>query len=227
MSWKLRVVLPDVCHHIVQRGNNKQEVFHCEADYMQYRGLLRTFAKKHKCRIGAYCLMPNHVHLIIRPPDKESLARMMKCLNVCYQRHLKQTIDFSGHVWEGRYYSSPVEEGDHLWTVLAYIDTNPFRARMVADPCDYKHSSALAHEQGRVDHVLTEILFSGRNVKRYRDTLHADALNKRDLARIRLLTQKGFPIGGDSFTSHVASLFGNLRFVMRSKGRPRLSRRKA
>jgi putative transposase len=220
MPWKERIIIPGVCHHIVQRGNNKQEVFHDDAGYKKYSELLRHFATKHECKIGAYCLMPNHVHLIIRPPHMEGMARMMQCVNVCYQQYLSDKSGFVGHVWQSRYFSAPVEDGEHLCTVCAYIDTNPLRAALVTDPCAYEHSSALAHEQGRIDHVLTEVLFEGREARDYYNMLHGEELNRRDLERIRLSTQKGHPIGGSTFRQMVERLIGR-SLAPRPMGRPR------
>jgi len=221
MARKERIVVPGGYHHLVQRGNNKQQVFHEAPDYKKYCELLRLFANKHECKVGAYCLMPNHVHLLVRPPQKENLARLMKCVNVSYQHYLNDTTGFVGHVWQSRYFSAPVEEGNDLWRVSAYIDKNPLRGGLATDPCAYQFSSALAHEQGRIDHVLTEILFEGRNIKGYSGTLHSEALNMRDLERIRLNTQKGHPIGGPAFKQIVERLIGR-PLMLRQSGRPRL-----
>jgi putative transposase len=222
MARSMRIVVPGGYHHVVQRGNNKQEVFHGEADYKKYCAVLRLYSNKHECKVGAYCLMPNHVHLLVRPPEKDNLAAFMKCVNVAYQHHLNETTGFVGHVWQGRYYSAPVEEGADLWTVCAYIDKNPLRAAMVADPCDYPFSSAVAHEQGKRDYVLTDVLFEGRDALDYGNTLHSEELNKRDLERIRLSTQKGHPIGGSAFKRIVEMLIGR-PLIMRPSGRPRLA----
>ena len=221
MSRFRRLVVPDFFHHVVQRGNNKQEVFQDEGGHKKYCALLRHFAQKHECKIGAYCLMPNHVHLLLRPPHETSLAKMMHGINISFQHYLNDKTGFVGHVWQSRYFSAPVEEGDDLWRVSAYIDKNPLRGGLATDPCAYQFSSALAHEQGRIDHVLTEILFEGRNIKGYSGTLHSEALNMRDLERIRLNTQKGHPIGGPAFKQIVERLIGR-PLMLRQSGRPRL-----
>jgi putative transposase len=215
------VVVPHCFHHVVQRGNNKQDVFHCEADFKTYCELLRHFSKKHECRIGAYCLMPNHVHLLLRPSNDIGLAAMMHGLNITYRYHLYDTTGFVGHVWQGRYFSCPVEDGDHLWTVARYVDTNPLRASLTADARAYPYSSALAHEQGRLDNILTEILFTGRDAGAYAEMLRSERLGGRDLERIRLNTHKGLPIGGETFVTTLERMLGKV-MRLRPRGRPPL-----
>ncbi len=215
-----RIVLPGVCHHVVQRGNNKQDVFLCKADYVKYVEILRHYAQKHSCGLGAYCLMPNHIHLVARPGTKEALPKMMHGLNLCYQQHLNDTTGFTGHVWQSRYYSSPVEEGNGVWKVVEYIDKNPLRAGLVADPCDYQYSSAVAHEQGRLDNVITEVLFPGREAKDYAEILHGEQLDARDIERIRKSTHKGMPIGGSAFKQAIEKLLGK-PLSQRRVGRPK------
>jgi len=222
MSRFRRLVVPDFFHHVVQRGNNKQEVFQDEGGHKKYCALLRHFAQKHECKIGAYCLMPNHVHLLLRPPHETSLAKMMHGINISFQHYLNDKTGFVGHVWQSRYYSCPVEGDGHLWTVALYIDMNPLRAAIVTDPRAYQFSSALAHEQGRMDNVLTEVLFAGRDAREYGEALRSEQLNKRDIDCIRRNTHKGLPIGGAKFMQTLEKLIGRL-LTIRPQGRPRLT----
>lgn len=215
-----RLVVPGFCHHVVQRGNNRQKVFLTTESYEKYLELLRHYVQKHSCGLCGYCLIPNHVHLLVRPSTAESLPKMMQGLNVCYQQHLNDTMDFVGHVWQSRYYSSPVDDGADLWRVAEYIDKNPLRAGLVSDPCAYPCSSALAHEQGRIDKVLTEALFTGPDARAYSEILHGEQMDAGVVERIRRCTHKNMPIGGATFVKKLAGIVGR-SLVFRGRGRPR------
>src|SRR5262249_3859475 len=106
-------------------------------------------------RLFGYCLMTNHVHLLLRPEPGQSISRVMQSLTVAHTRRYHTKHRSVGHVWQGRFRSPVVQDGDHLLAVLRYIEANPTRARMVDDPGDYAWSSYASHGLGRDDPLLS------------------------------------------------------------------------
>ena len=137
-----RLVLPDWPHHVVQRGHNRQPVFTCDDDFEHYLGNLRDEKRHLDCRVHAFCLMTNHVHLVIDPgSDPENLGRLMKRVAARQTRYVNKQERRTGTLWESRYKSSPVESDRYLLACCRYVEMNPVRAGIVADPADYRWSS--------------------------------------------------------------------------------------
>src|SRR4030042_6002476 len=155
-----RAVAAGFPHHVIQRGNNREQVFFKEKDRKQYLSLLKKYSVKWKSSIIAYCLMNNHVHLLKKPESDESLFKMMQGLTLCYTQHINRTYKRTGRLWESRYHSCIVDQEKYLWAVARYIEQNPVRAGMVQRAEDYPYSSARAHVNGGKDVVLGEDLFS-------------------------------------------------------------------
>ena len=131
--------------HALSRGNDRQDVFHDDADRHAFLASLGQTQLRYPFRLYGYCLMTNHFHLLLRPEPGVAIGRVMQSLLVAHTwRHHKRHRG-SGHVWQGRYRSPTLQDDDHLWTVLRYIEANPLRAAMVADPADYPWSSYPAH----------------------------------------------------------------------------------
>jgi putative transposase len=148
-----RLVLPDVALHLVQRGVNRQPCFFSDADYLGYLGLLAFYAKKYGCSIHAYCLMTNHVHLLLTPHQRGACARVMKAVNQRYVQRLNASVGRSGTLWEGRFHSSVVSSSRYALTCYRYIELNPVRAGMVEEPGDYPWSSHLSNA-GALPHPM-------------------------------------------------------------------------
>ena len=144
MARFARVVVPDVPHHVTQRGNARQMIFENDADRKTYLGLLRQYSQLHGVSLLGYCLMSNHVHLIAIPHSADALAHTLKQAHGRYAAYWNARRCSSGHVWQGRFYSCPLDEG-HLWEALRYTELNPVRARMVDSPVQWTWSSAGAH----------------------------------------------------------------------------------
>jgi putative transposase len=137
-----RIVVPGYPHHIVQRGHNRQVVFAAEADHRRYLGHLRELSRTFDVRVHAYCLMTNHVHLLLTPGEADgALARLMKALAGRTTRYRNRLEGRTGTLWESRYKSSVVESDRYLLACARYIELNPVRACMVKDPEDYAWSS--------------------------------------------------------------------------------------
>lgn len=137
-----RVVLPEYPHHVVQRGHNRQVVFAEQADYRRYLETLEEFKTTFGVRVYAFCLMTNHVHLLLSPKSTGALGLLMKRLAGRQTQHHNRAEGRRGTLWEGRYKSSPVQSDSYLMACVRYIELNPVRARMVATPRDYFWSSA-------------------------------------------------------------------------------------
>ena len=137
-----RIIIPGYPHHIVQKGHNKQAIFRDDHDRLLYLELMVSYAERYECGLMAYCLMSNHVHLLIRPGSREFLVRFIHGLGFRYAMYFNDSDDRSGALWEGRYYSSLIMEQLNLWRAAAYICLNPVRAGLVRDPCAYPWSSA-------------------------------------------------------------------------------------
>ena len=136
MPRKPRFFVPDVPVHVVQRGNNRQACFFCATDYRNYLDWLSQYATECECRVHAYVLMTNHVHLLVTPANACSLGALMTKLGQRYVQHVNRTYKRSGTLWEGRYKSCLISEENHVLGCYRYIELNPVRAIMVAHPAE-------------------------------------------------------------------------------------------
>ena len=141
MPRKPRFNLPGIPQHVIQRGNNRAPCFYSEDDYRRYLDDLLEASKKMDCRIHAYVLMTNHVHLLVTPMQNDALSNMMQSLGRRYVRYINKLYQRSGTLWEGRYKSSLIDSDQYLLTCMRYIELNPIRARMVEHPSEYRWSS--------------------------------------------------------------------------------------
>ena len=144
MARLARVLSVDTPHHVTQRGNARQLVFESDADHLVYLDLLRSNCRIQHLSLLGYCLMSNHVHLIVIPHRPESLPLALKHTHGRYAEYFNARHVSSGHVWQGRYYSCPLDP-PHFCAALRYTELNPVRAGVVQDPADYPWSSAAAH----------------------------------------------------------------------------------
>ncbi len=137
-----RVVVPNHAHHVVQRGHNRQVVFAEDGDYRYYLDTLKRWKKEYGVKVYGYCLMTNHVHLVLEPPEEVAmLGRLMKRLAGRQTRYVNRLEGRSGTLWESRYKSSPIQTEGYLLACCRYVDLNPVRAGMVPLPENYQWSS--------------------------------------------------------------------------------------
>ena len=139
-----RVVALEVAHHITQRGNARRFILENDAERCVYLDLLQQGIQRHGVELIGYCLMSNHVHLVAVPRNRDALARSLKQTHGRFASYWNAVNHSSGHVWQGRYYSCPLDE-THLWEVLRYTELNPVRACLVASAQDWPWSSATIH----------------------------------------------------------------------------------
>ena len=220
MSRPLRTILPGVIHHVIQRGNNGQTVFRDDEDSKRYLELMRVYAGKSHCSIVGYCLMSNHVHILVRAGlSEKSIGKMMHGINVCFAKYIGEKYEYRGHLWGSRFLAYPVEDGEHLWTVSLYIDQNPCKAGLCKSPEEYAWSSARAHFEGRMDTVLNEILFEGEDAFAYKEEMGVPC-SENDVQQVERHAQSGWPMGGKAFVARIEKQLGRL-FRPSSQGRPR------
>lgn len=150
-----RLTVPHYPHHIIQRGNNRQEIFQGRADYELLLDLIDENAKKHQVAIHAYVLMSNHFHLLATPETAEGIPQMMQAVGRRYVRNYNLRHQRTGTLWEGRYRSTLIQAERYLLACMVYLDLNPVRAGMVADPADYGWSSHQHYIGRRTDKLVT------------------------------------------------------------------------
>lgn len=196
---------PGIPRHIVQRGNNRQACFFHDYDRSLYLALLGRFAEAYRCQVHAYVLMTNHVHLLVTPAASGALAGMMQSLGRDYVRHINLTHGRCGTLWQGRYFSSPVDSERYLLACHRYIELNPVRASMVAHPTRYRWSSCAGNALGEPDTLLSphEVFTRlGTDPATRRDAYRAfldENIPDEELAAIRLHAARQRALGSEAF----------------------------
>jgi putative transposase len=148
-----RVVIGGIPHHVIQRGSRRQQTFFSEEDYTFYVSVLRQSCIKHDVTLWAYCLMPNHIHLIAVPERSKDLARAIGAAHRCYAVCINQREEWVGHLWQQRFSSYPMDER-HLLAAARYIERNPVAAGLTSRPEAWPWSSATAHLAGKDDRLV-------------------------------------------------------------------------
>jgi putative transposase len=149
MPRQPRVVIAGQPHHIIQRGNNRQNIFNAPKDYYYFLNKLYETSIEYDCDIHAYVLMTNHTHLLVTPKTQENLSKMMRKLGTCYANYFNHNYERTGSLLEGRYKSSTISDDAYFLICMRYIELNPVRAYMVKHPSDYEWSSYHANALGK------------------------------------------------------------------------------
>ena len=227
MPRNARIVVPNTPHHIVQRGHNKQVVFAGDDDYQYYLENLFEWKEQLNCKVYAWCLMTNHIHLIINPGNEiDSLAKLMKRLAGKQTRYVNRLEKRTGSLWEGRYKSSPVETDAYLLACCRYVELNPVRAKMVEKPEDYRWSS-YKEKTGLKEVKNIDIdpcyLSLGetpeQRMTRYKQWVETD-VTEYELKSIREAMQRGQPTGSLLFAESIENKLG-IRLSLNKPGRPK------
>ena len=210
--------------HALNRGNNRADVFHDDGDRLAYLDALAKAKERYPFRLFAYCLMTNHVHLVLRPGPGQSISRIMQSVTVAHTWRHHRRHRTSGHVWQGRFRSPAVEDGSYFLALLAYVESNPLRAGMVAEPSGHRWSS----HAGRVGLASDPLL---DDFPEWRD-LGADEASRRAswrarvaltpersaLEAVRSAVVSGRPIGGPEWCAATASRLGLKDWPPRPRG---------
>lgn len=216
-----RTVFAGVPHHVTQRGNRRGDVFFSDADRTAYLDWLAGYAEQYAVDILAYCLMTNHIHLVAVPATEDGLHRTLKPLHMRHAQRVNRAQGWTGHLWQGRFFSSALDDG-HLWAAVRYVERNPVRAGMVRKAADYRWSSAAAHCGLRRDPVLTRKPAWWRQIEGIDDwsAWLAEGDEPERLAVLRRHFDKGLPCGSETFIGKLEQMTGRaLRY--RPRGRPR------
>jgi putative transposase len=150
-----RLTVPGYPHHIIQRGNNRQPIFAQPADYDTLLAMLEEHSRREHVAIHAYVLMSNHLHLLATPDAAEGIPQMMQAVGRRYVRYFNQRQARTGTLWEGRYRSTLIQAERYFMACMVYIDLNPVRAGLVADPADYRWSSHAHYTGKQTDRIVT------------------------------------------------------------------------
>lgn len=192
-----------------------------EEDRLVYLAWLKEYAQKHKVQVLAYCLMTNHIHLILTPRTQEGLHSVLKPLHMRYAQRVNRARGWSGHVWQGRYFSAPLDE-TYTWAAVRYVERNPVRAKIVARAEEYRWSSAAAHCGLKADSVLTrekEWIKAMAGISNWSEWL-AETDEPEKLKILRRNINKGLPCGSEAFVARLSKISRrSLKYLPR--GRPR------
>jgi len=221
-----RIVLPGYPHHVVHRGHNRREIFKTPGDYSSYLDSLCDLKAQYAVEVQAYCLMPNHVHLLLVPAAAEAMGLFMKRLAGRHTARLNAREDRSGSLWEGRYYSSLVARDSYRQECHRYIELNPVRASLVADPASYRWSSCRyrvgIETASWLDFDPWFMALGQSPAERWRayEAFLAEGVQEDRLKVIREAVHRGQLTGDTGFAAKVAGTIGRL-VPWRGPGRPR------
>jgi len=224
MPRHARVIFPDVPHHVTQRGNHRERVFFSDGDAQAYRCLLHAYLRRQEVEVSAYCLMPNHVHLVVIPSSTDGLHRALRAIHSQYAQRVNRIRSLKGHLWQGRYFSSPLDPAYYL-NAVRYVELNPVRAGMVARAQDYPWSSARAHCDDRYDPLLarptrrSSVLSSIEDWSRWL----ASGVAPEAIVSLREHGRRNLPCGSNSFVDRLEKSAGR-ELRLRPCGRQNPSR---
>jgi len=204
MARIARVVVPGMPHHVTQRGNRRQDTFFRDEDYEAYIDLMGEWCGKNDVEIWAYCLMPNHVHMIAVPESGQGLSKAIGEAHRRYTRMINLRKRWTGYLWQGRFASFPMDE-DYLLAAVRYVELNPIRARMVSRPEEWRWSSASAHLSG-IDDRLVKVQPMLDRIPDWRTLLASG--DERLYEEVRRHERTGRPLGNDRFICRVSQLLG-------------------
>ncbi|KAF0221546.1 MAG: hypothetical protein FD174_315 [Geobacteraceae bacterium] len=204
-------------YHVINRGNCRQEVFHKDADFLAFVGLLGEAKEKHPVKLMGYCLMPNHFHLLLSPEKADDLSKFMQWFMTSHVRRYHRHYRTSGHVWQGRYKSFIVEKDRHLLTVARYIEANPIRVNLVQSAHEWRWSS---HGE-RLDICARQLVDELPIELPVKWTEYVNTpLTESEMERMQQSVNRGAPFGSIPWQMTICENLG-LESTVRAKGRPR------
>ena len=207
MARMARIVIPNIPHHITQRGNRSQKVFFSGKDKVFYLNLLHRYAQEAGLNFWAYCLMDNHVHLIAVPEREDSLAKGIGDTHKYYTRMINFRESWRGYLWQGRFRSFPLDE-KYLYAAIRYVERNPVRAGIVKKAEDYEFSSAKAHIYKTEDLLLSDN-FVLEEIKDWKAFLAGED-KEQDIKFFKKHARIGRPLGQEGFIENLEKITGRI-----------------
>lgn len=219
MPRTARVAAGGLVYHVLNRGNGRAEFFHKPADYQAFEKLMREAKDRVPMRVLGYCLMPNHWHLVLWPESDGDLSAYMGWLsNTHVHRYRQHYHDVgSGHLYQGRFKSFPIQADEHLLTVLRYVEANPLRAALARSAAGWRWCSFARRQAADAHELLSE--WPVPVPPDWRELVEARCA-EQDLGALRLSIERGRPFGRDDWVERTADLLG-LANTLRPPGRPR------
>lgn len=208
MPRQPRLVLPDTALHIVHRGNNRSACFQDDGDFLVYRALLLEGSKKSRCAIHAYCLMGNHIHLLLTPASPNECAAFMHGVAQRYAHYYNRTHRRTGTLWEGRFRSCVVATAEYVLACYRYIELNPVRAGLVGEPGAYRWSSYRANCGTQEDPLVTPHAEFAALARCDYLQFVAEGIGSHALAEIRQATNHGYPLTSESVKAAIGMATG-------------------
>ena len=216
-----RTVFAGIPHHITQRGNRREDIFFIDEDREAYLSWLKEYSEKYEAEILAYCLMSNHIHLVLIPTNEDGLHRLLKPLHMRYAQRINRARGWKGQLWQGRFFSSPLDDA-YLWAAVRYVERNPVRAEMVRRAEHYRWSSAAAHCGKRLDELLNLDSGWGKQFAAMENWASwlAEGDENEEIATLRRNVEKGLPCGSTRFLQKLGKHAGRV-LEYRPQGRPK------
>jgi len=223
MARLARLVIPGLPHHVTQRGNRRQQTFFNDADYAAYLELMAEWCRQEGVEIWAYCLMPNHVHLIAVPNTEDALRRAIGEAHRRYTRRINFRENWRGYLWQGRFASFVMDE-PHLLAAARYVELNPVRADLAARARQWPWSSARAHLSGRDDRLVkvAPLLAMVGDWKAFLNS----AIPEEELRELRQHGRTGRPLGSSAFLDRLERLVGRVLRPQKPGPRPKPRKRR-
>jgi len=212
-----RLVVPGYPHHVTQRGARKLKTFFSDSDYKMYIDLLAKGCKKAGVEVWAYCLMPNHAHLVAVPERRDSLACLFRQAHRAYTLAINVREGWQGHLWQERFHSFVMDE-NYLLATVRYVELNPVRAGLCSKPEDWTWSSYAAHYCGKNDKlVAVEPML--RRIHQWREFVRSDDQDAERFEILRSRSRTGRPAGSEAFIDKLERATG--RCLRRRKPGPK------
>jgi putative transposase len=228
MPRPLRPIDDGLIYHVINRGNNRQNVFNKQADFTAFLSALAALKERKPFKLYGYCLLNNHFHLLLRPVGA-TISRIMQSLLVSHTQRYHRHYKSGGHVWQGRFKSPVIQSDEHLLAVLRYIEANPLRAGITSRADDYLWSSYRVHGLGQTDDLVDSLINyeelspqPATRCRRWAEKVHRP-FKEAELNAIRRSIASGLPYGDPAWVRRLAKRL-NLDLAIRSRGRPRKSR---
>lgn len=193
MPRAARIVVPNLAHHVIQRGNRQQRLFLTRGDCRNYVEMLADACRAHDVGCLAWCLMVNHVHLVLKPAAADGLRAVMSSVHTRFAQRINRREQLSGHLFQDRFHSYAMDDA-HLMIAVRYVENNPVKAGLVEFAEDWQWSSARAHLSLAAD-PLTDVAAVGVHVRNWRAYLR-DGIEAADRdEQIESALRNGRPLG--------------------------------